>query len=392
MVKVIIFGNTLVNTMGLIRSVGKMGRKVDLLMEPCLKSRCLVHRSKYVEKVHWLNRMEEALDVLRNEYWNEPEKSVILCGGDSVMCLLDAHYDVLKDHFCIFNARGEQGRINFFMDKSNQFPVAAKCGLNLIKTWHIKGGGDIPEDVIYPCIIKGNNSTSSTKGDMYVCKCCNELSAKLKKGVDYLIQEYVEKDFELDVVGFSWNHGENVYTPAAVNKIRETLTRQSDYIRLDNIDQYKSLRVDAIKRFVREIGYEGIFSIEVLKKEETYYFLEMNLRNDGVGYLYTAAGINYPKCWINYAEGNLINDDAIAKKKRTPYYLMSENDLYNIVEGKVSLWQWLKDFHRTDAFFILDFSDPMPFIYSTWIHFKQMLKKIVRKCCCWIGCHGSERN
>lgn len=381
MSKVIIFGNTLVNTMGLIRSVGKTGRKVDLLMEPCVKSRCFVHRSKYVDKVHWLNRMEEALDVLHNEYWNEPEKPVILCGGDPMICLLDAHYDELKDHFSIFNAKGEQGRINFFMDKSNQFPVAEKSGFNLIKTWHIAGGGNIPDDVIYPCLVKGNNSTSSTKGDMHICKGCDELSSKLREGIDYLIQEYVEKDFELDVVGFSWNHGDNVFVPGVVRKIRDYLNRQSVYIRLDNIDEYSDFNLMALAKFIKEVGYEGIFSLEFICRKGVYYFLEANLRNDACCYVYTAAGINYPEYWINYAEGSLLNDDTIVKKKCTLCYLMSENDLYDIIEGKVSLWQWLKDFHRTDAFFVLDFSDPMPFIYSTWIHFKQMLKKIFRRCC-----------
>ena len=385
MAKIIVFGNTLVNTMGLIRSVGKTGRKVDLLMEPCIKGRCFVQHSTYVERVHWLNRMDEALEVLHNVYWNEPEKPIILCGGDPAICLLDAHYDELKEHFCIFNANGEQGRINFFMDKSNQFPVAEKCGLNLIKTWHVRGGDDIPCDMPYPCLIKGNNSTSSTKGDMCVCKNREELCAKLRQGVDYLIQEYIEKDYELDIVGFSWKHGEDVFIPAVVRKIRDYLNRQSVYIRLDDIRDYPTLDVDAIKRFVSAVGYEGIFSLEFLCKGDKYYFLEANLRNDACCYVYTAARINYPNLWIQYAAGGLIDEDSIVKKMHTPCYLMSENDLYDIVEGKVSLWQWLKDLHRTDAFFVLDFSDPLPFIYSTWIHAKQACKKALRKFSIYVG-------
>lgn len=380
MAKVIVFGNTLVNTMGLIRSVGKTGRKVDLLMEPCVKSRCFVQRSKYVDRVHWLSSMEEALDVLRNEYWDEPEKPVILCGGDPMICLLDAHYDELKGHFCIFNARGEQGRINFFMDKSNQFPVAEKYGLNLIKTWRVRGGNTIPDDIIYPCLIKGNNSTSSTKGDMCVCKDRDELESRLRVGIDYLVQEYIERDYELNINGIAFEHGCLQYIPAAIYKVRDSLARQGEYLRLDDSDNYPKRIFDGIKDLVRTIGYEGIFSVELLKKGDLYYFLEINLRNDGLGYVYTSAGTNYPYLWILYAKGKLTSDD-IAHKPVTPFYAMLETDLYNIVEGKVSLWQWVRDFYRTDAFFVLDFSDPMPFIYSTWIHFKQMLKKIFRKCC-----------
>lgn len=53
--------------------------------------------------------------------------------------------------------------------------------------------------------------------------------------------------------------------------------------------------------------------------------------------------------------------------------------MYNIVEGKLSIWQWLKDFHKSGAFFIMNRRDPMPFVVSTLIHVRQACKMVLRK-------------
>ena len=132
--------------------------------------------------------------------------------------------------------------------------------------------------------------------------------------------------------------------------------------------------------FIKKIGYEGIFSIEFLCKDNAYYLLEINMRNDGCGWLYTAAGINYPYLWIKYSEGKITQDIIDSVKLNNHVYLMHENDMYNLVRGKVSLWQWIKDFHKTKAFYIANSKDPMPFIVSTWIHVRQLGKIILRKC------------
>ena len=378
---VIIFGNSHHNTLGLLRSLGEKGIKPILLLEPCDLKFCCVRFSKYITKIHYLTSVEDGLRVLREEYWNEAEKPIILNAGDPSICLLDAHYDELKDHFHIFNAKGEQGRISYFMDKASQFPVAERYGLDLIKTWRIDAKDALPNDIVYPCLIKGNNSTTSSKEDMVICHSADDLREKLHNNEQYIVQEYIEKDCELDITGFSWNHGENVYIPAAVNKVRETLTRQSDYIRLDDIGEYKTLKVDAIKKFVHEIGYEGIFSIEVLRKGDTYYFLEMNLRNDGVGWLYTVAGANYPYLWCMYkTDGNI--DEAIADLKcETPLTLMQLWDVQNVIRKRVSIGKWICQAFSTNAHFVMNWYDMRPYLYCVWILLRQAGKKILRNLC-----------
>jgi len=376
--KVIIFGNNLQNTLGLIRSVGMKGYEVILLLEPIKKSDCYVRHSKYISKIHYLKSAQEGIDVLLGEYGNESEKPVILCGSDPTICILDSHYEQLKNKFHIFNA-GEQGKINWYLDKINTFPIAEECGLFVIKTWYVTDIHNLPDDITFPCLTKGNNSTGSTKADMFICNSREELISCLREGVEYLIQEYIQKEYELDIVGLSYNHGKNVFVPAVCRKIRDDIHRQSVYIRLDDIREYANFDTNIIDRFLEKIGYEGIFSIEVIFSKGKYYFLEINMRNDGCGWLYTAGGINYPYLWIKYCEGKLTQDILDNTKLTNHLYLMHEDDTYNMLEGNVKFLQWLKDFHRAKAFFIANSKDPMPFIVSTLIHARQFGKMILRK-------------
>ena len=378
MTKVIIFGNSFLNTLGLIRSVGLKGYPVILLLEPVKKCQCYVRHSKYITKIHYLKSVEEGLQVLFNEYGNENEKPVVLCGSDSIICMLDAHYNMLKEKFHIFNA-GEQGRINYFLDKINTFSIAKDCGFTLIKSWLVTDIKNLPIGITYPCLIKGNNSTESTKGDMFICHNEAELKDCLHEGVEYLIQEYIQKEYELDIVGLAYNQGKKVFAPAVVRKIRETLYRQSDYIRLDDIKEYSNFNPNIISNFLRKLSYEGIFSIEVIYSKGKYYFLEINMRNDGTSWLYTVAGINYPYLWTLYCVGKLTDEILSTIRFTNHLYLMSENDVYNMFGGSISFVQWIKDFYKSGAFFIMNAKDPKPFFFSTLNHIRQFGKLILRK-------------
>lgn len=376
--KVIVFGNGLYNTLGLVRSVGECGIPVTLILEPGGKVDNPVRFSRYVERIHDLASLDEGVEVLKRDYWDCPVRSVVLCGSDPSVCLLDRRYDELKERFLIFNAK-TAGRINYFMDKVNTFPLVGGKGISLIRTWRLQGGAPVPVEIPYPCLVKGNNSLTSTKADMFVCRDVHELLSNVRVGVDYLVQEYIEKEYELDIVGLSMNNGRDVFIPAVVRKLRDDLHRQSVYIRLDDVSQYSDLDVKGIRTFMGKLGYEGIFSVELIKSAGRYYFLEVNLRNDACGYLYTAAGINYPKLWVDYCSGTLTNETLEKVSFKHPYRLMSLYDIYNVIEGKVPVGKWVRECFSVDAHFVMNARDPMPFLVSSLIHVRQAFKKLFRK-------------
>ena len=378
MSRVIVFGNAFYNTIGLVRSLGEAGCSVDLLIVSRCAEDCGYRFSRYVRKFMIAATDEDGIVLLKKEYADEVEPPILLFAGDPPVCAIDRHYNELRETFSFFNC-GEQGRINFFMDKANTFKVAKECGIELIKTWLVKDISSLPTDLKYPILTKGANSTTSNKGHMNVFEDEESLKKSLCPGVEYLFQEYLEKEYELNLVGLSVDHGERILLPAAIRKIRDSLHRQSVYIRLDDINDYTDLDVKSVRRFIRALKYEGIFSVELLKSQGKYYFLEVNLRNDGCGYLYTAAGINYPALWVKYCRGELTDSDLTNIRFKTPLYLMHWNDVYNMVEGKVGFWRWLSQALTADAHFVMNIRDMKPFIHEFVPNLKGTVKRCVKQ-------------
>lgn len=370
--QVIVIGGNHHNTLGLIRSTGERGLSVYVFLVGCDDiSTCNLRFSKYIKKLYQLRYDEEIIDLLKKHFWNNAVKPVILCASDSSVCLLNEHYNELTDKFCFFNA-GVQGRISFFMNKMNMFPLAETCGLNIIKTWNLTKGDTIPIDMIYPCFCKANNSAIDGKNGIGVCYDEKGLKNRLNLGSSFLVQEYIEKDYEIDIVGFSYNHGENILIDGVCRKIRDYTDRQSQYDVLEDIAKYPDVDYLAIKELVRRIGYEGIFSVEFIYCGGKYYFLEINLRNDGTGWLFTCSGANYPYMWYLYSN----NQEILHRKIHTPLYLMQISDFSDVIHKNISFFHWLRDLSRTRAFFIFNLRDPKPFIFMMWYYFKLTLHKL----------------
>ena len=60
--------------------------------------------------------------------------------------------------------------------------------------------------------------------------------------------------------------------------------------------------IEKVEKFIREIGYKGLFSVEFIRDAVgNDYFLEINMRNDGNAYCVQCAGVNLPNIWYKYA-------------------------------------------------------------------------------------------
>lgn len=363
------------NALGLVRSLGEADYEVVFICEGGVKTPCEA-RSRYVKKVHVISYLDEILEIFHRNYWREPSRVPVLCGSDASIRFLDGHYDELKEKFLIFNA-GAQSRVKYFLDKYNTFTLAAQAGIDLIKTWTVRGGDAIPDDVKYPCFIKGANSTMSTKRDMRICKDRQDLEQALRFDVEFLVQEYIEKEYEIDVVGLSVRHGDAVYIPAVVRKLRDSLRWQSSYIELEDVANYPDLNLRALKRFVKSLGYEGIFSVELIYRGGKYYFLEVNLRNDAVGYLYTKGGVNYPKLWALYAAGRMLEQEIDQIQLKVPLRLIQQRDIGNVFVGEVSLLKWLKQCLSANCYFYFNTNDLGPYFASQWKYIKTCIRRLV---------------
>ncbi len=378
--KVIVVGGLHPNTYGLVRSLGEAGLKSHVILEPCQPKINWLFASKYIVGKHILSVGGGLVDYLLSTFGNEKEKPVIYCGSDSSISELDEVYDQLKDKFFIFNVGGTKGQISHFLNKYFMFPLAEKCGLRTIKTWHLRKEEIATADLTYPILIKPNNSLGGQKSDIKISYNKEELLANIHDGIDYILQEYIEKDYELMYLGVSLNHGNKALTPGILRKYRQYPygIGGTSFASIDSIDKYPEFKESDAIDFIRKLGYEGLFSIEFVVKNGICYFLEINMRNDGLSYFSTGAGLNLPLAWYRYCCG--ISDNSQSLHLSKPFYFFSElHDIKHIGEGHLSWKDWLKSLLKTDAFFIINRKDFKPGMEVMTLSVCQKLKKVVKR-------------
>lgn len=361
--KVIAIGIDHHNTLGAIRSLGECGIKSYLILEDQSKS-SFVSKSKYVEEcIPLVNN--SLVDTLLSICKDERNKPVIICTTDTSIDIVDQHYDILKQFFICPNV-GKQGGIHQLMNKEYTIKVAEKCGIRIPTSIRLSNKDSIPKDLFYPCYVKAIDSICGSKADSCLCHDAEELKLALNKNIEYQVQEYIEKDSELLINGIAIKHGKESYFPLVIEKIRQYPNKVGSctYCKVDNIENYRCIDIPTIKKFIKEIGYEGVFSIEFLVKKGRTYFLEINLRNDGTAYIPTIAGFKMHYVWYCYAIGVNVSIPQIEMQKLPFYFSSDVNDIKHVFEKRISIWKWLKDIMKAHAYLLFNKHDIKP-----WLHF-----------------------
>lgn len=84
-----------------------------------------------------------------------------------------------------------------------------------------KNGDALPIDVEFPCISKPCSSIIGGKSEIHVNRNLAELKANTASNKDFIVQVFIEKDYELNIVALAYNHGKNFIIPGVIRKIRE---------------------------------------------------------------------------------------------------------------------------------------------------------------------------
>lgn len=331
--RVVVVGTSHHNTYGMVRCFGESGIKPDLILYGTTKSYIL--RSKLVGNCRLVLDAIEAIKCLKEHYDN----AVIIACTDEVASLMDKEYETLKDSFVCFNC-GSEGRLTECMDKIFQSSLAKDVGLDVPKS--VKG---TPEEISntelpIPCIIKPLESIHGGK-NLHVCHSNNDLPIALKafdKDTNLIVQEFIEKDYEIVIVGMSIDN--QVFTPAYIQKIRDT-KGGTTFATVNDISSLPTNITSKCKSLVTRMAYKGLFGIELLKKGDKYYFVEVNLRNDATTYAVCVAGCNLPMAYWKLS--NHDNADAILSNPINQINSIVEfNDFVHVLKRQVSLKAWIK--------------------------------------------------
>lgn len=357
----IVFALDHYNPLGVIRSLGENGISPVFI---AVKHRVdLGAKSKYLSKCHKVNSIEEGYKLLLEEYGNEDDNLpfLITC-DDRTTGYLDDHYEELKDKFIFFNA-GETGRIQQFMDKNVILQLAKKHGLKILETYAVKRG-EIPENLEYPIITKSiSPNVGGWKSDVHICHSADELSQAYEKieAPEVLIQKYIEKKNEYCLDGYCAKNGEVMFHAIASKYNYLIPGYYSPYMTLSELKDEEMKK--SLEGMMKEIGFEGIYSIEFLiDQDDNYYFSEINFRNSTWSYASTKAGMPLPVLWAESMLEGAIDEEKYCSIPANFTAMVEPVDYAKRVEtGKISLAEWLVDFKETNCGFYYSADDTEPF-------------------------------
>lgn len=358
-VKIIVFGQHLLNTLGQVRSFGEAGHKV-IVIWLAEKRQHTPKGCKYISQYIPVKTIDEGLSVVFG-LKSCDVKHFLSTDSDAFVSLLDRHYDELKDFFYFFNA-GEKGRLSMFMPKLTQCEIAEKYGIKSPHSELVKWG-QLPSKLGYPLFTKASDCFDVRwKEEASICYSQEDLINLYKKSnkKELLLQEYIDRDNEIALQGLSINGGNVLYLPiqgeykslpqGAFGSIKEN----RGYVLGDELET-------KIKKMFMEIGYSGIFEIEFLKDNENeLYFLEINFRQTQYNHALTSMGVNLSQLWI---EANCCDNriGSIIQNKKNFKKSIVINEIrdfdYFVRTGDKSVGQWLLDIVRADSHYLLDRKD-----------------------------------
>ena len=368
--KVIIVGGDHYNTYGIVRSLGEEGNNSDVLILGCKSKDSFVLRSKYVANGRGCETHVEAIDYLNQKRDNE-DKNIMICCSDEAEELILAHYDELSDTYVLPVCK-DYKETTRLMNKDVITDLAKQYGIRVPETWQIIGR-HIPDGINYPCITKPITSTGGHKSDIVVCHNEDELKAVVEdenRCAEYVVQEYIEFKKEVSILGAVMANGE-VRLSGCIDKLRTCMIGTTSFGMMVN-NGLLGDNVSKLEAMMKGTGYRGLFSAEFLMKDNKFYFLEVNFRNDGNIYVATASGQNLPLQYVQSVMGEEIKKDRLAY----PCYFMLEiEDVLALRRNRVAFSQWRKDLKQANICLVYNKQDRKPFEKKL----RNMVKSIIQR-------------
>lgn len=355
----IIIGCNDYNTLGCVRCFWQKSVDFTLLLVSCEK-RNVILKSKAVKDYVVVTTEEEAMRWLL-DHANEANGAVLLPTSDKAESLIDLHSEELGKFYSFPHAK-QQGNVTRMMDKDVQVEIARQVGLNVPRTIYYKRGESIPANIVYPAIVKQERSTEGRKRKMMVCKDEGDLKNAIEyllETNDFIIQQYVKRDYELLLIGCRLSNGK-IWIPAFFKKERWMLKGgDGSYGKISTKVPEYFQEINKAHLLLEKMNYYGPFSIEFGVEQGKPYFYEVNMRNDGTSHYYYSLGVNVPYIYYLDRTGNLKDSDLEVQESEN-FFIDEFGDMRNLFHG-LSLHRWISDLRKAKAFKYYWKGDNRPF-------------------------------
>ena len=383
--KAIVIANSDIISLCTIRAIGAIGYSVDVI-RICGKYdnyvKTIDYYSKYVDKYYCfvLPSKVSLSGFLLEKYKNTNQKPVIFTLGDRSTYLIDRDRDSLKDRFLFAHLDNGQG-IAEVMNKHTVKTQAEAVGLAVAKGWPIpyeNGAFSIPDDITFPCFLKGLYSYWNSKDIQKRCDNRSELVLSLEhcKSIyphSVYAEEYVNIEKELGIMGVC--DGNKCIIPAITELLVMGKGSSHGVSILGHIEPIveEDTMQKKIEELLLKLHYIGIFNIDLIKTKDQFMFVELNLRYATYGYALFRAGVNIPELFISVLLKQ-INSNLSTQLNGEYYYLNEAVAFNNIAEGELSRKDYLELKKKADILFVESSDDPKPMKhFNSSLKLQQML-------------------
>lgn len=366
---IIVIGNADVIKLGLIRSFGESGYRIisiHISGKNKFKMKPLDYYSKYVSG-YYFTKAANLIDLLIDKCTNDEQKPILMPLTDSMVYLIDQSLSKLSKYFIFPNVNMQEGGITRLMNKVLQKKISAEAGLNVPRTWEIPFVDRdfvIPEDIEYPCFVKGSLSYKSRKQYQKKCSDLQELNILLacckRVGIyDLCAEEYLDIDKEVGIIAFSSQT--DYAAPAIVDFLEMGRSPKGGISMRGQICPANDRELlQTIRSFLTKTSYTGICNFDFIVSRGKYYFVEVNFRYAAYGYGIFKSGVNVPDMIVcSLLGGNWGKDATLSNCNKT--YFNEKVGLIDVLEGSITYKKYLEMKKQSDILMIKDSSDPKPY-------------------------------
>jgi predicted ATP-grasp superfamily ATP-dependent carboligase len=373
--KAIILGNDHTNSIGLIHSLGRCG--VYTIVVVWGRKTGMVPASKYVSEFYSAASPQACMDLIIEKYANTNDTFVVFPGCDGAAVALEEYRDKLSTNFLFQHVDGPNS-LKELDNKKLQVEIAEKSGFRTPKSWNLESLNNIPEDIVFPCIIKSLVAMEGSKSDLLVCENQEQLKTNLtlvlSRTPRVQVQQYIEKDFDFDVMGCRFSDGK-VYIPVCLKKLGIFPPK----VGLATVSETTAVPdeiIEAASNYIKEVGYYGIFDFEYMHStiDNKNYFIECNLRNSGSNAFALRAGYNLPLYHFKDLTGNLQDSDINRGPIKSRYYIRELNHWFAFRNHHITAWRYLIEELRSSGNLTWCWNDPKPFFKEIMPFVKSTLR------------------
>lgn len=382
--KMIIIGSSNnFNELGLVRSFGVNGIKPYGIII-CKKKQWKhdwLHLSRYWKKCYRVDSGKEAIDFLIKHFSDEKEKPCVTTPVDYIVQMIDENYGKLSSRFIFQNINNKEGEITYYSNKLEQAELTRSLGFDSLSSEIIiLNEFDENKQLDFPIILKPAACGEGSKDDIVICRNMSDMTTaidvlKKKNYRRILCQKYLENRTEIIAYG-AVSKKFDLVSYTVLKNIRqwpESYGVGSYGVLV--LDQHIQEFVNKFYHAIMQFGYDGPLDTDIFMDNDTgnIYVSEYNWRPGGRNY--TSLGTEVYSIVLWYLLYN--NIDILKYKvinKIGGYTMNDSTDFNHVINGKITLKQWKKEFKNAMAHALIFKGDVIPAIIPVVSTIKKWIK------------------